>query len=149
MKISVICVYNQKEAVETQLLKSLKNQDVEYEFVGVKNTEGEFSSAAAALNYGAGKANGDILIFSHQDVYFKTPDALRTMALAVMECEAGTIIGTQGVCEKDKTVYSNSTIGKNFNEIIIDALDMQLHEVSCVDEALFGMKKETWGGIFL
>jgi hypothetical protein len=36
--ISVVCVYNDKEILKKYLLKSLKNQSVEYELILIDNT---------------------------------------------------------------------------------------------------------------
>ena len=50
------------------LLKSLQNQDADYELILVDNTNNRFKSAAEALNDGAKKSSGDFLMFVHQDV---------------------------------------------------------------------------------
>lgn len=144
MRISVICVYNKEEQLERQLQKSLLFQATEYEFVGINNALGQFVSAAAALNYGAEKATGDILIFSHQDVFLKTETELLELAEAIASCQIGTIVGTQGVREPSKTYYENLTAGENYIPELIHKYPKSLMEVSCVDEGLFGMKKETW-----
>lgn len=144
MKISVICVYNDKTMFENQLLQSLKMQDIKYELIGLDNSIGKFKSAAAALNYGAGIAQGNILIFSHQDIYLKTNDALKIFARQLERCNAGTIIGTQGVIEKSKIYYSNLTAGSSFNSLLIHDFENILYDVSCVDEGFFGMTRETF-----
>ena len=51
MKVSVICVYNNSKQLEEQLLKSLKMQDLDYEFIPIDNSTNRFKSAATALNY--------------------------------------------------------------------------------------------------
>lgn len=142
--ISVICVYNDENAYNMQLLTSLKFQEIPYELIGIRNTDNEFSSAAKALNYGAEQAGGDILIFSHQDIYFKTKDELAKLAQAIESCEAGTIVGTQGVKTKSNIYYTNLTSGEELDKAIIADYKEMLIEVSCVDEGLFGMKKDTW-----
>lgn len=68
--ISVVCVYNNEEIFRDYLLKSLKNQNVEFELIGIDNTSNEFKSAAAALNYGGKKARNKYIMFAHQDVSF-------------------------------------------------------------------------------
>ena len=70
-KISVICVFNNMDQFEKQLNKSLKQQDVDYELIAIDNSNNKFSSASQALNYGSEKAKGDILVFSHQDIFLK------------------------------------------------------------------------------
>jgi len=68
--ISVVCVYNNEKIFNSYLLKSLKNQSVEFELIGIDNTSNEFKSAAAALNYGGRKAKNKYIMFAHQDVSF-------------------------------------------------------------------------------
>lgn len=144
MRVSVICVYNSKEQLDSQLTVSLKLQNIEYEFIGINNTNNIFSSAAKALNYGATKSCGDVLVFVHQDIYFKTSSELNKLATETNKCQVGTIVGTQGVKETSKLYYTNLTSGKNFNEELICDFEDMLYEVSCVDEGLFAMKRETW-----
>ncbi len=66
--ISIVCVYNNKEILDKFLLKSLKNQSVEFELILIDNTKTKFKSAAAALNKGGDKARGKYLMFVHQDI---------------------------------------------------------------------------------
>ena len=65
--ISVISVFNNQNILEEWLLGSLRKQSSPYEFIGVDNTSGKFSSAAAALNWGAKRSKGEYLAFIHQD----------------------------------------------------------------------------------
>lgn len=66
--ISVVCVYNNKAILEDNLLKSLENQTSRYELVLIDNTQGKFKSAAKALNRAGKRAEGDYIMFVHQDV---------------------------------------------------------------------------------
>jgi len=66
--ISIICVYNNKRTLQNYLLKSLSEQKTAFELITIDNTENRFTSAAAALNYGAKQATGDYFLFVHQDV---------------------------------------------------------------------------------
>ncbi len=66
--ISVICVYNNEQIFHTCLLKSLSEQQTDYELIAIDNTENRFKSAAEALNWGGTQAVGDYLMFVHQDV---------------------------------------------------------------------------------
>lgn len=66
---SVICVYNNQKILDNWLLTSLESEpDALYESILIDNRENHYSSAAAALNAGAERANGDYYIFVHQDV---------------------------------------------------------------------------------
>nr|WP_288810395.1 glycosyltransferase [uncultured Anaerostipes sp.] len=144
MKISVICVYNNEESFNSQLLYTLKKQKIDYELIAIDNRNHRFPSAAAALNYGARKSKGDVLIFSHQDIYLKTGNELEKLAEVISKEPIGTIVGTQGVREKSKIYYSNLTAGKQLDEKLNYEFKNQLYEVACVDEGLFGMKRDTY-----
>ena len=144
MRVSVICVYNNSEQLHSQLEASLNLQDLEFEPIFLDNSGGRFTSAAAALNHGAKASQGDILIFSHQDIYLKTRTALRELAEAIAGCETGTIVGTAGVKEPSKQYYLNLTQGEAFDPTIQRICENRLYPVSCVDEGLFGMTRATW-----
>lgn len=70
--ISVVCVYNKPDILESYLQKSLYDQDIQCEFIALDNTQSQFSSAAESLNFGSNKANCDYLMFIHQDVTFSS-----------------------------------------------------------------------------
>lgn len=65
---SVVCVYNDRTALESWLEKSLNGQSCPHERIMLDNTSGRFASAAEALNYGGSRASGEYLLFAHQDV---------------------------------------------------------------------------------
>lgn len=143
-KISVICVYNNANQLETELLKSLKNQDVEYELVLVDNRNKQYPSAAKALNCGAVRANGEYLIFTHQDITLKEKNALRDFSDAIRYVGYGSLIGAAGAIEGDAENKSNFTEGDSIDYSYVHNCSGNLQEVSCIDEAFFGMTKETW-----
>lgn len=66
--MSVVCVYNNEDTLELCLLDSLYKQKMPCEIITVNNTKNIYKSAAVALNYGAGCAKGDYIIFAHQDI---------------------------------------------------------------------------------
>lgn len=66
--ISIVCVFNSEAILNDYLLKSLKEQNVDYELILIDNTSGKFKSAAKALNYGGKQATKDYIMFVHQDM---------------------------------------------------------------------------------
>ena len=52
--ISLVCCYNNLQQYK-DMQKSLENQTVEYELIGIDNRKGKYQSAAAALNVGGGQ----------------------------------------------------------------------------------------------
>ena len=61
------------------MVDSLKKSTIEYELVGIDNTNSKFKSAAAALNFGGDIATGDMLVFLHQDIIFNSEKSLATL----------------------------------------------------------------------
>lgn len=144
MKVSVICVYNNQNQFEEQLVKSLQMQDIDYELVSIDNSTNCFKSAASALNYGASISSGEVLVFSHQDIFLKEFDSLKYFALSIQNSCIGDIVGAVGVKKGVKTYFSNITEGAIFDKQLPNLYKRKLYDVSTVDECFFGMRKETW-----
>lgn len=68
--ISIICVFNDKRILQANLLHSLKKVPSDYELILIDNSQKAYSSLTTAMNFGAIKAKGDLLMFVHQDVEF-------------------------------------------------------------------------------
>ncbi len=66
--ISIVCVFNNETILNNYLLKSLKDQNIDYELILIDNTSGRFKSASEALNYGGEQAKNDYIMFIHQDM---------------------------------------------------------------------------------
>lgn len=141
--ISVVCAYNKPHIFKSVLCKSLKNQNIDVEIIAVDNSKNRFSSASSALNYGAQHANGDILLFVHQDIIFKENDAIKNIATAINKLPVGTVVGIAGAIEKNKKNLGNYTSGLEYNPNYVYSIN-KLTEVSTVDELLCGMKRETF-----
>ena len=117
--------------------------DSNFEVIGIDNTKGGFTSAASALNYGAGKAAGDVLMFVHQDIVF---DGLEDSGLffnLVNKINDMEIIGVAGAKYPSKDTYTNMHMGTEGQEIYGAKIDGPT-TADTVDECLFCMKKETW-----
>lgn len=124
--ISVICCYNKPHEYEL-LLESRMSQDIPCEIVGIDNVDHRFTSAAAALNWGAERALGDILVFVHQDVRFLRPDSLRKLAAALSTCEnRPCIVGPYGAAHHQGRTFTG------------------YGEQDTLDECCIAMTKRTW-----
>ena len=110
--ISVVCVYNNKKILKTNLLKSLKNQNQVYEWIPLDNTAAKFKSAASALNSGGRKARGKYLIFVHQDVVLKSKDWLRRTEEILNGISDLGIAGAAGLNFKNRRVGYINDSGK-------------------------------------
>lgn len=120
--ISVVCCWNNEKQYNDVLLASLKRQNCLYELVSIDNRENMFSSCAAALNFGARKSNGDVVIFVHQDISFDKDDSLEKFAQFIKE-HSSLIVGTYGAA---KHPYEEKYL------------------CDTVDECCFGMTKESF-----
>ncbi len=141
--VSIICCYNRKQDLDRLLLKSLRDQNAEYELILVDNSQKKYPSAAEALNAGAKNAAGDVLAFAHQDIVFKTPSALKELVQKFKEyASAGDVCGVAGAVS-----HNQSTVviqGSGFNTIISSSFYEEAKEVESVDECLIMMHRETW-----
>ena len=121
--VSIICCYNEKKQYNA-MVQSLCGQTIDYEIIGIDNTCNTYNSAASALNVGAEKASGEILVFLHQDIIFNSVLSLEHF-----------------VCQIDK---DNMIIGlfgatrERFN------INEKLQLVDTLDECCVAMSKNTW-----
>ena len=100
-KISLITVYNNRKLLE-EMLSSVNGQvNVETDLVMIDNRQKAFGSAAAALNYGADKAVGDVFVFLHQDIEFLCDTALEKIYDFAVE-NKNVIFGAAGVKSKNE-----------------------------------------------
>ncbi len=115
-KISLITVYNNKKLLDEMLLSVKGQKDVDVDCVMIDNRQKAFGSAAAALNYGAEKAEGDVLVFLHQDIEFLSDAALEQIYDFAVE-NKNVIFGAAGVkSRKEDTsgkVFTSMYAGEN------------------------------------
>lgn len=105
--ISIVCVYNDEKKLNALLLKSLKNQTSHYQLILVDNTNNEFKSAAAALNSGAEKANGNYIMFVHQDVDLLSDRYLEEIEPMLKTLPNLGVAGVAGKSSRNKSVMTN------------------------------------------
>ena len=122
MKFSIICTYNNKDVLNEYLIPSLKKQQEEYELILIDNTDKKFNSAAEALNFGGNNANGDLLIFVHQDIMFYDNN-LTDISSYCENLENMGIAGVLGVSKKNNgrplsNIYSGIPPKRAFEEEI-------------------------------
>lgn len=110
MMISVVCVYNNESLLRDCLVKSLHEQTVEHELIALDNTQGRFSSAAQALNYGGKLAKGKYIMFVHQDVDLCSKTWLEE-AEKILESISG--LGIAGVAGMSGNGNTNRERGRN------------------------------------
>lgn len=135
--ISIVCVYNNKEILDNFLLKSLKTQSVDYELILIANTNGKFKSAAQALNEGAEKANGDYIMFVHQDIDLKSNEWLKDTEYILGSLDNFGICGVAGISPWDEDeIISNIQQGNPPQNISKKRIKTP-QKVQTADECLF------------
>lgn len=132
--MSIICVYNKREILEKYLLKSLEEQDADYELILVDNRNNEFDNAASALNYGSKQANGDYLVFAHQDINFNNKEWIKDTENIIKKLPNPGIIGVAGKTH-DSLVRSNIKQGIKPVDVSPYKLDKP-EKASTLDECL-------------
>jgi glycosyltransferase involved in cell wall biosynthesis len=96
--ISIITIANDKKLLKEYLLRSLKNQTVDYELIVIDNADNkQFNHVTKALNYGASLTKGDCLMFVHQDVALWGNNFLERFEKMLMEIQDIGIGGVAGV----------------------------------------------------
>ena len=100
--ISIVVVYHNKRTFNEILLKSLKTQTVKFELIAVDNTNGQFKSAAEALNYGGKQASGKYIMFVHQDVELDSDLWLENVEKLLDNIPDLGIAGVAGMSEKGR-----------------------------------------------
>ena len=137
--ISIICAYNNESILKTFLIESLKNQkNTQYELILVNSKESHFNSASEALNYGAQKAKGTLLVFCHQDISFLSDNVLEQIQNFDDKFEYG-IAGVAGVNFDSNIVLSSIVQGEN-KQNAGTPIDF-VQSVATVDECLFFVKR--------
>ena len=143
--ISVICVFNDKQILDSCLLMSLESQTASHEVILLDNQKGRYASAAQALNEGAKKAQGDLLVFCHQDMKFLRPDALDTIAGFISLLGDRCVVGPAGKSSiPPYGTYTNMHHGV-LNDRPAGAYPIQSYqEVDTLDECLVAMSREVF-----
>jgi 2-polyprenyl-3-methyl-5-hydroxy-6-metoxy-1,4-benzoquinol methylase len=103
VSFSIIVVCNNERLFNGILQPSIKNQTATFELIKIDNTEGQFKSAAEALNYGAKQANGKYIMFVHQDVELDSDLWLEKVENLLEIIPDLGIAGVAGMSETGKT----------------------------------------------
>ncbi|MGC8979250.1 glycosyltransferase [Caldisericum sp.] len=111
--ISIICVYNNKDILESYLLKSLKNQTAKFELLTIDNTKQQFKSAAEVFNKIGAKVKNQYIMFVHQDVELVSNSWLEDAERYLNTIQNLGIAGVAGMSETGKT---NRERGRNIIE---------------------------------
>jgi hypothetical protein len=109
--ISVVSVYNNRAILEECLLTSLIHQNTDYQLITLDNTKNQFKSASEALNHGGSLANGDYILFIHQDIVLESESWLRDLEQSLNELDNLGVAGVAGRSADVWDVITNITHG--------------------------------------
>ena len=95
--LSLVCAYNNEDKLKSELLSSLKFQkNVKYELILVNTVKENIKSASEALNRGGKQAEGEYIVFLHQDIIFEDDNTLHEIEEYCNSYQFG-IAGVAGV----------------------------------------------------
>lgn len=138
--ISVVCVYNDREILERSLLKSLAYQECEYELILIDNCQNQFKSAAEALNTGGMQAEGEYIMFAHQDVDLCSSRLICELEECLDSLPKLGLAGVAGMPFNRASVITNIRHGDPPKEVSPTPLKRPTR-VQTVDECLFIIPK--------
>lgn len=147
--IALVCCYNNAKMYKEILKNSLsKQKNIDYELIGVDNSDGKFPSAAAAINYGIGKTDSNYVIVVHQDFEFINENALVKFLQYSKQFNDNDILGVAGAILDNNAKILKKFIGRNriIYSSLIDSTNRVtgFKKVESLDECCFGFKRSFW-----
>ena len=145
-KVSIICCYTSEQQL-SYLADSLESQTLEHEQIFIDNSQNAFTSCASALNYGAKKSTGDLLLFAHQDIKFKSQDALERLVDACGVLQSGDVGGVAGAIPRGRKniLKTNITHGYQQESYFESAFFSEPYiPVDTIDECVIILPRQTW-----
>jgi len=98
--VSIVCVSNSSEVLSDCLIRSVDTHRPTApttELIVVQNSQREFSTAGAALNYGVSQAQNEVCVFVHQDVYLHSLIRIEEAAATLLTDTSIGLLGAIGV----------------------------------------------------
>lgn len=141
-KVSIIILETNEKQL-SRCLKSIKMQNMaeDIEIIVLDNKNSVFTSAACGLNYGAGIAKGNILVFMHQDFYFEDIFTISKYYDYLIKND-NAIIGPAGVKKNGLTITDICETDKRIERGI--RAKGRIIEAYTLDECMFAMTKKRW-----
>lgn len=145
--VTIVCCYNDREQYD-RLLRSLAEQRLEYELMGIDNCGQRFSSCSRALNSVLDEIKTEYVIFSHQDIELPEPDMLGQFVTYMEGIGAGDILGVAGAVENpDRSAKNLECVISNVHhgaDLVVAGETEFTGMTACdtVDECFFGGRTE-------
>lgn len=146
LKISVLqIVTNKIQSNESRKYIESQKIDAEIQLIQIENYNNKFPSAAVAFNSNVDGANGDILVFMHQDVYLWDENALKKLVQGI-STDKEAIVGVAGVSTFDGKIYSDIYETRDKIMRSNSCIDRQIEAIT-LDECLFVMTRDKYNSI--
>lgn len=140
--ISVVCVYDDEQAFNMMLNKSLQKQTAKFELISLNNIDGTFKSAAQALNHGGRQARGEYITFAHQDVILPSKRWLEDAEKFLTGLSAPGVAGCVGV---DENGHRQGFLGYRYH--LFGEAFAEPRPVQTLDESVLIIPKAVFGDI--
>lgn len=140
--ITLICCYNNRECLDNMLIPSIKCQEKQPQLILIDNNKRNYKSAAQAYNSEVVNAEGDVLVFCHQDIAFDDQKFFYEIEEMFLE-NPDMILGLAGV-KRDGCVYSNLKYLKNKKYITRKRVKEKRERVESLDECFIAIKTENF-----
>lgn len=133
--ISIVCVFNDQHTLQECLLASLARQSAKYELHTLDNRNFKYSSAAEALNTGAKNANGEYIMFVHQDIILEKETWLVDTERILNSIKNLGVAGVAG--RQEKTRYNTASVTHGIPPKFVGKIHLdEPVEVQTLDECL-------------
>lgn len=136
--LTIICVYNNKNILNTMLLESLNHQNVKSKTLLFDNSDNYYSSAAKAYSDLIETVQSKYVLFVHQDIIFDTEDSLINIYKYMLNNKES-IVGVVGVKINDNKAYGTIREGVHGEYSRCFKIESAI-TVDAVDECCFGGK---------
>ena len=135
-EVTIICCYNDLKQYSV-FLKSLTSQNLDFELIGIDNTNNKYKSCSEAFNKHILKVTTPYVIFSHQDIEFIDNNNLAEFVACIKRININDILGVAGRKEKGGTVITNIVQG-NDKQYAGGKRIKVLTKCETIDECFFG-----------
>lgn len=144
-KVSIIIIHtNDEQLKEAEKWIDLQDYSGEIEKIFLDNRGNKnYTSAAQALNDGAKKSTGDILIFMHQDIYLWGENSISDCVEYIESRVENIIVGFAGIASHNNQSCFDVKMGDT-EEIWAFKTNGVPVDATTLDECFLAMKKEVW-----
>jgi Glycosyltransferase like family len=138
--VSIVCVSNNPEVLHDCLIRSVETHlptAPKTELIVVQNSQREFPTAGAGLNYGVSQARNDVCVLVHQDVYLHSLVRIEEAAAALLTDTRIGLLGALGITP------DRGLLGQIRDRVVLigHASDV-IAEVDSLDEVLFMARRD-------